>query len=63
MLRYRGSKVKKSLEKVKTFDAFPKVSETYTETKSTAGGLISLVTFGFILFLVASEVLYFFDTR
>ncbi|CAK8678171.1 unnamed protein product [Clavelina lepadiformis] len=61
MLRYRGPS-KKVIESVKELDAFGKVPESYVET-STSGGTISLITCLLILFLVISEIAYFFDTR
>lgn len=58
MLRYRGKK--KVLDKVKELDAFSKVPEEYIET-TPVGGTFSIVTFLFVLWLIYSEVSYYFD--
>lgn len=60
MLRYRGPKA--ALSQVKELDAFPKIPETYTKS-SAHGGVLSIVTFVFILVLLISEIRYFLDTR
>ncbi|XP_011561792.3 endoplasmic reticulum-Golgi intermediate compartment protein 2 [Plutella xylostella] len=59
MLRYRGKQ--KVLDKVKEFDAFPKVPEEYVDS-TPVGGTFSLITFLIIMFLVVSEVSHYFDS-
>ena len=61
MLRYRGPS-KKTIETVKSLDAFPKVPESYVET-SASGATVAIFTSLLIGFLVVSEIGYYFDTR
>lgn len=60
MLRYRGKK--KVIEKVKEFDAFPKVPVEYVDS-TPVGGTFSLIAFVIILWLVYSEVSYYLDSN
>lgn len=60
MLRYRGKK--KVLEKVKELDAFPKVPEEYVDS-TMVGGTFSVITFFIIIWLINSEVSYYWDSN
>ena len=63
MLRFRGVKPsKKTMEAVKSLDAFPKVPDSYVET-TASGAAVTIVTSILIFFLVISEILYFLNTR
>lgn len=59
-VRYRGKK--KVLDKVKEFDAFPKVPEEYVDS-TTVGGSFSILTFLLALWLIYSEVTYYLDSN
>lgn len=60
MLRYRGKK--NILEKVKEYDAFPKVPDEYVAS-TPVGGTFSIITFFIILWLIYSEVTYYLDSN
>ncbi|XP_047998478.1 LOW QUALITY PROTEIN: endoplasmic reticulum-Golgi intermediate compartment protein 2-like [Leguminivora glycinivorella] len=60
MLRYRGKK--NVIDKVKEFDAFPKVPEKYVDS-TPVGGTFSVITFFIILWLIYSEVAYYLDSN
>ncbi|CAH2263829.1 endoplasmic reticulum-Golgi intermediate compartment protein 2 [Pararge aegeria] len=60
MIRYRGKK--KVIDKVKELDAFSKVPDEYVDS-TPVGGTFSVITFFIIMWLVYSEVSYFFDSN
>lgn len=60
MLRNRKNKI--SLDTVRELDNFPKLPETYIET-SRIGGTFSVLTYIVIIWLVWSEISYYFDSR
>ncbi|KAJ0172814.1 hypothetical protein K1T71_011953 [Dendrolimus kikuchii] len=60
MLRYRGKK--KVLDRVKELDAFSKVPEEYVDS-TPVGGTFSVITFFIIMWLIYSEVTYYFDSN
>lgn len=60
MLRYRGKK--NVIDKVKELDAFSKIPEEYVDS-TPVGGTFSVITFFIIMWLVYSEVTYYFDSN
>ncbi|XP_076035126.1 endoplasmic reticulum-Golgi intermediate compartment protein 2 [Oratosquilla oratoria] len=56
MLRRR-----RTIQTVKSLDAFPKTSEECVETTPT-GGTVSLISFGLIIWLIIWEFIYFLET-
>ncbi|KAG8234389.1 hypothetical protein J437_LFUL015129 [Ladona fulva] len=60
MLRSRGKQI--SLKTIKKLDAFPKISDAYIET-SPVGGILSIVSWAVIIWIVYSEVTFYLDAR
>lgn len=60
IIRYRGTNSK--LSKVKELDLFPKVDEKCKE-HSPIGGILSLLSFGFIFWLIYSEINYYLHSK
>lgn len=58
MLRYRGSR----FNKVKEFDLFPKVEDSY-KLKSSVGGTLSVLSFAIIAWLIYSEISYYLNSK
>ncbi|XP_018319222.1 endoplasmic reticulum-Golgi intermediate compartment protein 2 [Agrilus planipennis] len=58
LIRQRPSK----FSKIKELDFFPKLDETYKET-SPVGGMVSVVCFGIIFWLIYSEINYYLHSK